>query len=157
MRSALRKKCMVPANGRRAVRTKIADSETAAGTPPTLSGCDFTPTIRDHMKTSPRLLVLAAAFATLTAFGADAATNWTDQCAKCHGADGKGDTKMGKKLSIADLSDARVQAGFTDEAIVKAVKVGIKDKGDKLVMKPVEGLTDDEIKALIPVVRSFKK
>jgi len=109
------------------------------------------------MKTSHRLLALAAAFATVAAFGADAATNWTDQCAKCHGADGKGDTKMGKKLGILDLSDAKVQAGFTDEAIVKAVKVGIKDKNDKVTMKAIEGLTDDEIKALVPVVRGLKK
>lgn len=109
------------------------------------------------MKTSPRLLTLAAALATLTAFAADGTTTWTDQCAKCHGADGKGETKMGKKLGIADLTDAKVQANFTDEAIVKAVKVGIKDKSDKVVMKPIEGLTDDDIKALVPVVRSFKK
>jgi cytochrome c553 len=109
------------------------------------------------MKTSHRLLAFSAAFAALAAFAADGATNWTDQCAKCHGADGKGDTKMGKKLSIADLSDAKVQAGFTDEAIIKAVKFGLKDKSDKVTMKAIEGLTDDEIKALIPVVRSLKK
>ncbi len=109
------------------------------------------------MKSSHRLLALAAAFATLTAFGADAATNWTDQCAKCHGADGKGETKMGKKLGILDLTDAKVQASFTDEAAFKAVKEGIKDKNDKVTMKPIEGLTDDEIKALIPVVRALKK
>ena len=104
-----------------------------------------------------RPALLAAAFATLTAFAADGATTWTDQCAKCHGADGKGETKMGKKLGIADLTDAKVQANFTDEAIIKAVKLGIKDKNDKVAMKPVEGLTDDDIKALVPVVRSFKK
>ncbi len=109
------------------------------------------------MKTSHRLLALAAAVTTLSAFAADGATNWTDQCAKCHGADGKGETKMGKKLGILDLTDAKVQAGFTDEAAVKAVKEGVKDKSGKLSMKPIEGLTDDEIKALIPVVRGFKK
>lgn len=109
------------------------------------------------MKTSHRLVALAAAFTTLSAFAADGATNWTDQCAKCHGADGKGETKMGKKLGILDLTDAKVQAGFTDEAAVKAVKEGVKDKSGKLSMKPIEGLTDDDIKALIPVVRGFKK
>jgi cytochrome c553 len=109
------------------------------------------------MKTSHCLLTLAATFGALTAFAADGATSWTDQCAKCHGPDGKGDTKMGKKLGILDLSDAKVQASFTDDAVFKAVKEGIKDKNDKVLMKPIEGLTDDEIKALIPVVRALKK
>lgn len=112
------------------------------------------------MKTSHRLLALAAvsaAFAALAAFGADAATNWTEQCAKCHGADGKGETKMGKKLGIADLTDAAVQAKFTDADVLKFVKEGIKDKEGKLAMKPIEGLTDDDVKALVPVIRALKK
>ena len=108
------------------------------------------------MKTSHRLLVLALASAALTTYGADAATNWSDQCAKCHGADGKGETKMGKKLGIANLTDAAVQAKFTDADIVKSIKEGVKDKDGKLSMKPIE-LTDDEMKALVPVVRALKK
>jgi cytochrome c553 len=104
------------------------------------------------------LFLLAAALACGSrALAADAATNWTDQCAKCHGADGKGETKMGKKLGIRDLSDAKVQAGFEDAAIIKAVKEGIKDKDGKVTMKPIEGLSDADITALIPVVRGLKK
>ena len=64
---------------------------------------------------------------------ADAAANWENQCAKCHGPDGKGDTKMGKKLAIADLTDAKVQAKFTDADAVKAMKEGIKDKDGKVI------------------------
>jgi cytochrome c553 len=90
-------------------------------------------------------------------FAADAATNWTDLCAKCHGADGKGGTKMGKKLNIADLTDAKVQEGFTDADAVKAMKEGIKDKSGKTTMKPIEGLSDDDMKALVPFVRALKK
>ena len=109
------------------------------------------------MKYSTLPLLAAALALGSRALAADAATNWTDQCAKCHGADGKGETKMGKKLGIRDLSDAAVQAGFADDAIVKAVKEGIKDKEGKVTMKPIEGLADAEISALIPVVRSLKK
>ena len=109
------------------------------------------------MKSSHRFLAVFLASAALSAYGADAAANWENQCAKCHGADGKGDTKMGKKLSIADLTDAKVQAKFTDADAIKAVKEGVKDKDGKLSMKPIEGLTDDEIKALVPVVRAFAK
>ena len=109
------------------------------------------------MKTSHRILALVIASVALTTYGADAAANWADQCVKCHGADGKGETKMGKKLGIADLTDAKVQAKFTDADVIKAVKEGIKDKEGKLSMKPIEGLSDAEIAALVPVVRALKK
>ena len=62
------------------------------------------------------LLVLAfGAAALVSASAADVKENWDKHCAKCHGQDGKGDTKMGKKLEIKDLTDAKVQAEFTDE------------------------------------------
>jgi cytochrome c553 len=92
-----------------------------------------------------------------SAFAAEAQANWDEHCAKCHGADGKGQTKMGKKLSIADLTDATVQAKFTDEQAFDAMKKGITDKNGKTSMKAIEGLTDDEMKALIPLVRALKK
>jgi cytochrome c1 len=100
------------------------------------------------------MLALAASTAALTA--ADASANWDKSCKKCHGDDGKGDTKMGKKLEVKDMTDAKVQAAFTDAEATKAIKEGIKD-GDKTKMKPAEGLTDDEIKDLVAKVRSFKK
>lgn len=109
------------------------------------------------MKTFRVFLVLAPVAFGLAALAADGPTNWADQCAKCHGEDGKGQTKMGKKLGIADLTDPAVQAKFTDADAFKAVKEGVKDKDGKLSMKPIEGLSDDEIKALIPVVRALKK
>lgn len=103
-------------------------------------------------------LALAVGFgAALTASGADAKENWEKHCAKCHGADGKGQTKMGQKLGIKDYTDAKVQEGFTDEQAFKAIKEGLKDKEGKTLMKPAEGLSDDEIKALVKYVRAFKK
>jgi cytochrome c553 len=112
------------------------------------------------MKLPHSLLAAVMAGITLTAlsaFAADAAANWSEQCAKCHGDDGKGQTKMGKKLGIADLTDAKVQANFTDDQAVKAVKEGVKDKDGKLSMKPIEGLSDGDIKALVTHVRGLKK
>ena len=64
---------------------------------------------------------------------------------------------MNANVGIIDLSDAAVQAKFTDDDIFKAVKVGRKDETGKVTMKPIEGMTDDEIKALVPLVRSLKK
>jgi len=109
------------------------------------------------MKLLPSILIVACATVALSARGADAASNWNDQCVKCHGADGKGETKMGKKLGIADLSDAKVQAKFTDADVVKVVKEGAKDAKGAVTMKAIEGLTDAEIQALVPVVRALKK
>ncbi len=111
------------------------------------------------MKMTRSLLAVAgagAAFA-VSAFAADAAANWTEHCAKCHGADGKGETKMGKKLSIADLTAAATQAKFTDEAALKAMKEGIKDKGGKVLMKPIEDVSEGDMKALVGHVRTLKK
>jgi cytochrome c553 len=93
----------------------------------------------------------------LTALAADAKENYEKACAKCHGPDGKGQTKMGQKLGIKDYTDASVQAGFTDDKAFKSIKEGLKDKEDKTLMKPAEGLSDDEIKALVKFMRDFKK
>jgi cytochrome c553 len=106
-------------------------------------------------KTIFALGILMAGLASLSA--ADAKANYETLCVKCHGADGKGQTAMGKKLDIKDLTDAKVQAGFTDEEAFKALKEGSKDKEGKILMKAVEGLSDDEIKALVKYARGLKK
>src|ERR1043166_4398297 len=109
------------------------------------------------MKKTLLLILGLGAAAVLSASAADVKENWEKHCNKCHGPDGKGDTKMGKKLEIKDLTDAKVQAEFTDEQGFKSVKEGIKDKEGKVRMKPAEALGDDEIKALLAQVRTFKK
>lgn len=101
-------------------------------------------------------LAAAGLLLTSTALAADVASNWENNCASCHGADGKGATKMGKKLKIKDLTDAAYQATFTDADAVKAVKEGVKDANGKTTMKAIEGLTDEEITALVAHVRSLK-
>jgi cytochrome c1 len=101
-------------------------------------------------------LLVATALSTKV-FGADAKAGFEKDCAKCHGADGKGDTKMGKKVGVKDYTDAKVQTELKDDAAVKAIKEGVKDKEGKVLMKPLEGATDDEVKALVAYMRSFKK
>jgi cytochrome c551/c552 len=76
---------------------------------------------------------------------------------ECHGPDSKGETKMGQKLGIKDYTDPKIQAGFTDGQAFKAVKEGLKDKEGKILMKPVENVSDDDSKALVAHARSFKK
>lgn len=99
-------------------------------------------------------LLIAAPFGT---YAADAKTNWANNCAQCHGATGKGDTKMGKMLNAMDLTDAKKQASFTDAQAATAIRDGVKQNG-KTTMKAFGGkLTDDEIKALVAYVRTLKK
>jgi cytochrome c553 len=93
----------------------------------------------------------------VASFAADAKANYEKDCAKCHGADGKGDTKMGKKMGAKDYTDAKVQDAMKDDAAFKAIKEGLKDKEGKVLMKPSEGLSDDDIKGLVAYMRKFKK
>lgn len=109
------------------------------------------------MTTTHRLIAIALASAALSTYGADAATNWKESCAKCHGEDGKGETKMGRKLSIGDLTDAKMQAKFTDDEAFNAIKSGRTDANGKTTMKAIEGLSDDDMKALVAYVRTLRK
>lgn len=101
------------------------------------------------------LIITAVGFVStgLNASAADGGAIYTKHCANCHGADGKGDTKMGKKLKIKDL--AAEQSKISDANIVKSIKDGIMD-GDKVRMKPIKDLTDDEIQAVVKFVRTLK-
>jgi len=107
-----------------------------------------------------KILLLATVFgfaAAMAASAADVKETWKNSCAKCHGEDGKGQTKMGQKLGVRDYSDAKVQSDMKDDAAFKAIKEGLKDKEDKTLMKPSEGLSDDDIKALVAQMRAFKQ
>jgi len=88
---------------------------------------------------------------------ADAAANWSQHCASCHGKDGSGNTMMGKKLGVKDYHDTKVQAAFSDAEAERAIKEGVKTNG-KETMKPFGSkLSDADIKALVAYIRSFKK
>ena len=106
-----------------------------------------------------KILMLTTVFGfavVLNAPAADAKANWDSLCAKCHGADGKGQTTMGKKLGIKDLTDAKVQSELKDDEIFKMIKEGKKDADGKTVMKAYVTLSDEEIKDLVTFVRGLK-
>ena len=102
------------------------------------------------------ILLTVVAATTLSVSAADVKDTYDKNCAKCHGADGKGATKMGKKLGCKDYTDAKVQADQKDDKAAKSIKEGLKE-GDKTLMKPAEDLSDAEIKALVEHMKSFKK
>jgi len=105
------------------------------------------------------LLTAALLAMALTSNAADVKANWEQHCAKCHGADGKGQSAMGKKLKAKDYSDAKVQADLKDDEMLKAITDGVKDKeSGKTVMKGyADVLSADENKALVTYIRAFGK
>jgi cytochrome c6 len=110
------------------------------------------------MKLTLKHVILAAPLvAAAVLFAAPAAENWENHCAKCHGADGKGQTKAGRKLNVKDYTDAKVQAEMKDADMLKATTDGITDKAGKEKMKAYKDeLSPEEIKDLVAYVRKFK-
>jgi len=111
------------------------------------------------MKTLAKLLFLAT-LSTLSAISLNAAEPreiWDKHCASCHGKDGKGETKMGKKLEVRDYTDPKVQEAIKDDKAIQAIKDGITEKG-KEKMKPFKDkVSDEETKELLKLIRSIKR
>jgi len=111
------------------------------------------------MKTTHHVLLASSlfVFASLSSHAAPVAENWENHCTKCHGDDGKGQTKAGKKLQLKDYTDAKAQAEMKDEEMVKAIANGIFDKAGKEKMKAYKDeLSAAEITDLVAYVRKFK-
>ncbi|MGC2529613.1 MAG: cytochrome c [Candidatus Acidiferrum sp.] len=99
-------------------------------------------------------LFLAASFGVLVwpaGVRADGGALFKAKCAACHGADGKGDTGMGKMYKIRDLGSADVQKQ-SDAELTTIISDG-KNKmpGYSKSLKP------DEIKELVGFIRTLKK
>jgi cytochrome c6 len=95
-------------------------------------------------------VVLSVMIAPASAQG-DAAAVYKAKCAMCHGADGKGDTAMGKAMKLRDLGSEGVQKQ-TDDQLTAIVSDG---KGKMPAYKGK--LSDDQIKQLVSFIRSLKK
>ena len=104
------------------------------------------------MKRQIFVLATVVIASTGVSIAADAGLMWAQNCASCHGKDGSGNTKMGKKLGVKDYHDAKLQAAFSDAEAAGAIKDGkgkMKGSGSKL--------SDADVKALVAYVRGLKK
>jgi len=111
------------------------------------------------MKTTTQvaLVSLALTFTAGTAFAAaTAAENWENSCASCHGADGKAQTKQGKKLKIRDYTDPAVKAEMKEDAMLKAILEGYVQNGKTTMKGFKEELSEQEAKDLVAFIRGLK-
>ena len=110
------------------------------------------------MKTTSKIALagLMLALTAVVASAAPASENWDNLCSSCHGADGKAQTKTGKKLKIKDYTDAKVQADLKDEEMVKAISEGIKETGKEKMKAFKDEISTAEITDLVAYIRKFK-
>ncbi|MBI2513023.1 MAG: cytochrome c [Opitutae bacterium] len=111
------------------------------------------------MKTTSKIALASVVlvFAAGSSYAATAAENWENSCASCHGADGKGQTKQGKKLKVKDYTDAKIQAELKDDEMAKAILDGVKGDNGKERMKGFKDeLSEPDAKDLVAFVRKLK-
>jgi len=120
--------------------------------------CILSTTPNSHSMKTIASIAAALTVAACAAYAADTADNWSHHCASCHGKDGAGHTKAGKKLDVKDLTDAAYQKTFKDDEAFNSLKGGMKTSDGTEKMKPfADKLTDEEIKALVTYVRALAK
>lgn len=109
-----------------------------------VKGYEMTKSVRSRF-------VLAIAFAAFSAAGLAQTGDATykTKCASCHGPTGTPSAGMAKMLGIKPVSDPTIQA-LTIQQMSAAVKDG---KGK---MKPIAGLTDAQIGAVVTYYRGLK-
>jgi mono/diheme cytochrome c family protein len=97
------------------------------------------------------VVVAVLAFRGAILVAQDAAGTYKAKCSACHGADGTGDTAIGKKMGMKDLAAPEVQKMSDDE--LTAIIADGKDKmpSYKKSLKP------EQIKELVGYVRSLAK
>ena len=103
------------------------------------------------MKLTLSILSAALLVSIPGAFAADAGATYKKHCASCHGADGKGQTKMGKQSGAVDYTTAKGQS-WGD---AQGVQIILNGKG-KMKGFASKGITDADAKALVSFIRKFK-
>jgi cytochrome c6 len=103
------------------------------------------------LKLSLMISALTPVLSPASTFASSGADTFKARCAPCHGATGRGDTKMGQHLRLRDLSSPDVHKQTDDEleALIAKGKGKMPPYGAKL--------TREQIKDLVKFIRSLKK
>ena len=104
--------------------------------------------MKNLTKAALTVLVFTLVFSTWSL--ADGGADFKAKCAMCHGADGKGDTGMGKTLKLRDLGSADVQAQSDADL------TGIITNGKGKMPKYDGKLSKDQIGDLVKYIRTLK-
>lgn len=103
-----------------------------------------------HLKSLTLIVTLLLSGTALAESGAEL---WSAKCKSCHGADGKANTKMGKKEDIDDLSNPGWQKRHSDEKIRNVITNGSKKNSKMKAYK--DKLTAEQIDLLVQHIRTF--
>jgi len=98
---------------------------------------------------SQMVLAVVVCMASAAGFAQSGDATYKAKCASCHGAAGTPSAGMAKMMGIKAVSDPDIQK-LTDAQMSAAVKDG---KGK---MKPIAGLTDEQIKDVVTYYRGLK-
>lgn len=83
---------------------------------------------------------------------------WNTKCAQCHGIDGSGKTKIGKKLSLKDYTDSDVQTAMSDSVMFFALERGVTSSdGRRIKTSYADELTYKEIESMMFFIRGLVK
>ena len=101
-------------------------------------------------------LAVVLALGATSALAATAEENWAHYCTKCHGADGKAQTKPGAKFKIKDFTNPATLGDITDGDLVMTIDDGVTEH-NKEKMKPFkEKLSPKEIGDLLQYIRDME-
>ncbi|CAN5842633.1 hypothetical protein BH11MYX2_BH11MYX2_10300 [soil metagenome] len=101
-----------------------------------------------------RIVVAFAAIASGNVASADDAATAKDygaKCSMCHGADGRGQTAMGKKLNVKDWTDGKTLKDMSDTEVSKEIQLG------KKMMPGFPALDAEALKAMVAFVRTLQR
>ena len=85
-----------------------------------------------------------------------AAGIWKRECSSCHGKDGAGKTKAGRRAKVKNFTDSEYQDTWTDEEAFNVISTATKNGEELKNKKPyADKLTVEEIKLMVAFVREF--
>lgn len=76
---------------------------------------------------------------------------YEQNCARCHGADGRGQTSLGELYGVPDLTDAKRQRRASDKTLANKIT-----RGRGGMPSFAKKLSKEEINSLVSYVRKFK-
>ena len=98
--------------------------------------------------------MLMATFAALPGRAADGAVIYENNCASCHGMDGRARTPAGKKIGARDLAGSKL----ADDAIAAQIRNGAKTpQGAERMPAYKDRLKPEEVAAVSDFVKTFRK